>query len=67
MYVGLRIPDADTSSRQSIDIVLVTKGYYDFSLFLFFFLNFAKVIISFFNYEKCRRNSSFLKNDEHTY
>ncbi|KAK4284971.1 hypothetical protein QN277_001729 [Acacia crassicarpa] len=26
VYVGLRIPDADTGSRQSIDIVLVTKG-----------------------------------------
>ncbi|KAJ0243031.1 NERD domain-containing protein [Hirschfeldia incana] len=25
-YVGLRIPDADTSSRQDIDLVLVTKG-----------------------------------------
>ncbi|KAG6750916.1 hypothetical protein POTOM_045431 [Populus tomentosa] len=26
VYVGLRIPDADTGSRQNIDIVLVTKG-----------------------------------------
>lgn len=25
-YVGLRIPDADTGSRQNVDIVLVTKG-----------------------------------------
>ncbi|KAG7531866.1 Nuclease-related domain NERD [Arabidopsis suecica] len=25
-YVGLRIPDADTASRQDIDVVLVTKG-----------------------------------------
>ena len=25
-YVGLRIPDADTSSRQDIDLVLLTKG-----------------------------------------
>ncbi|KAM7499881.1 hypothetical protein LguiA_024295 [Lonicera macranthoides] len=25
-YVGLRIPDADTSSRQNIDVILVTKG-----------------------------------------
>ncbi|KAJ4909958.1 hypothetical protein Rs2_04579 [Raphanus sativus] len=25
-YVGLRIPDADTSSRQDIDLVLVTNG-----------------------------------------
>ncbi|CAN6995627.1 unnamed protein product [Brassica oleracea var. botrytis] len=25
-YVGLRIPDADTSSRQDVDLVLVTKG-----------------------------------------
>uniref|UniRef100_A0A2P2KTF1 Uncharacterized protein LOC8280503 n=1 Tax=Rhizophora mucronata TaxID=61149 RepID=A0A2P2KTF1_RHIMU len=25
-YVGLRIPDADTGSRQNIDIVLVSKG-----------------------------------------
>ncbi|KAM7280157.1 hypothetical protein ACFE04_007291 [Oxalis oulophora] len=25
-YVGLRIPDADTGSRQNIDVVLVTKG-----------------------------------------
>ncbi|XP_010528663.1 PREDICTED: uncharacterized protein LOC104805712 [Tarenaya hassleriana] len=25
-YVGLRVPDADTVSRQDIDIVLVTKG-----------------------------------------
>ncbi|GKB67833.1 NERD-like protein [Tanacetum coccineum] len=25
-YVGLRIPDPDTASRQSIDLVLVTKG-----------------------------------------
>lgn len=25
-YVGLRIPDADTGSRQNIDLVLVTKG-----------------------------------------
>ncbi|GMY06914.1 Plasma membrane isoform 1 [Fagus crenata] len=25
-YVGLRIPDADTGSRQNIDMVLVTKG-----------------------------------------
>ncbi|KFK40971.1 hypothetical protein AALP_AA2G068100, partial [Arabis alpina] len=25
-YVGLRIPDADTASRQDIDLVLVTKG-----------------------------------------
>ncbi|XP_062147395.1 uncharacterized protein LOC133855280 [Alnus glutinosa] len=25
-YVGLRIPDADTGTRQNIDIVLVTKG-----------------------------------------
>ncbi|CAH8386539.1 unnamed protein product [Eruca vesicaria subsp. sativa] len=25
-YVGLRIPDADTSSRQDIDVVLLTKG-----------------------------------------
>ncbi|KAJ0256158.1 NERD domain-containing protein [Hirschfeldia incana] len=25
-YVGLRIPDADTSSRQHIDLVLLTKG-----------------------------------------
>ncbi|KAJ7949896.1 NERD domain-containing protein [Quillaja saponaria] len=25
-YVGLRIPDADTGSRQSIDVVLITKG-----------------------------------------
>ncbi|XP_042981490.1 uncharacterized protein LOC122311137 isoform X3 [Carya illinoinensis] len=26
VYVGLRIPDADTGSRQNIDMVLVTKG-----------------------------------------
>ncbi|KAA3468536.1 Plasma membrane isoform 4 [Gossypium australe] len=26
VYVGLNIPDADTGSRKSIDIVLVTKG-----------------------------------------
>ncbi|XP_058104030.1 uncharacterized protein LOC131248016 [Magnolia sinica] len=26
VYVGLRIPDTDSSSRQSIDMVLVTKG-----------------------------------------
>ncbi|XP_054815182.1 uncharacterized protein LOC129315488 [Prosopis cineraria] len=26
VYLGLRIPDADSGSRQSIDIVLVTKG-----------------------------------------
>ncbi|CAK7333655.1 unnamed protein product [Dovyalis caffra] len=26
VYVGLRIPDADTGSRQNIDAVLVTKG-----------------------------------------
>ncbi|KAL4354077.1 hypothetical protein GQ457_06G014810 [Hibiscus cannabinus] len=26
VYVGLHIPDADTGSRQNIDIVLVTKG-----------------------------------------
>ncbi|KAE8699281.1 hypothetical protein F3Y22_tig00110584pilonHSYRG00544 [Hibiscus syriacus] len=26
VYVGLRIPDADTGSRRNIDIVLVTKG-----------------------------------------
>ncbi|KAI4322017.1 hypothetical protein L6164_021744 [Bauhinia variegata] len=26
VYVGLRIPDADTGSRQTIDMVLVTKG-----------------------------------------
>ncbi|GLT72765.1 hypothetical protein SLA2020_446690 [Shorea laevis] len=26
VYVGLRIPDADTGTRQNIDIVLVTKG-----------------------------------------
>ncbi|KAF7825013.1 Plasma membrane isoform 1 [Senna tora] len=26
VYIGLRIPDADTGSPQSIDIVLVTKG-----------------------------------------
>lgn len=25
-YVGLRIPDADSGSRQTIDMVLVTKG-----------------------------------------
>ncbi|KAF8099199.1 hypothetical protein N665_0248s0028 [Sinapis alba] len=25
-YVGLRIPDADTASRQDIDVVLLTKG-----------------------------------------
>ena len=25
-FVGLRIPDADTGLRQSIDMVLVTKG-----------------------------------------
>ncbi|KAL7003825.1 hypothetical protein U1Q18_004969 [Sarracenia purpurea var. burkii] len=25
-YVGLRIPDADTGSRQNIDMVLITKG-----------------------------------------
>jgi len=25
-YVGLRIPDADTGSRQTIDMVLITKG-----------------------------------------
>lgn len=26
VYVGLRIPDADTGSRQNVDMVLVTKG-----------------------------------------
>ncbi|XP_059625088.1 uncharacterized protein LOC132268278 [Cornus florida] len=26
VYIGLRIPDADTGSRQNIDMVLVTKG-----------------------------------------
>lgn len=33
VYVGLRIPDADTASRQSIDIVLLTKQYSLFSSF----------------------------------
>lgn len=27
VYVGLQIPDADSGSRQSIDIVLVTQRY----------------------------------------
>ncbi|KAL5973876.1 hypothetical protein ACLOJK_030535 [Asimina triloba] len=27
LYVGLRIPDADSTSKQSIDAVLVTKGF----------------------------------------
>jgi len=26
-YVGLRIPDADSASRQNIDLVLVANGY----------------------------------------
>lgn len=29
-YVGLRIPDADTGSRQNIDLVVVTKEYVSF-------------------------------------
>jgi len=33
VYVGLRIPDADTASRQSIDMVLLTKQYSPFSSF----------------------------------
>ncbi|KAL2349438.1 hypothetical protein Fmac_003438 [Flemingia macrophylla] len=33
VYVGLRIPDADTASRQSIDIVLLTKQYYPFRFY----------------------------------
>ena len=35
-YVGLRIPDADTGTRQTIDMVLVTKEYDDFMFNLVF-------------------------------
>jgi hypothetical protein len=37
--VGLRIPDADSSSPQTIDLVLLTKRYFIFcyySLFMFY-------------------------------
>lgn len=40
-YVGLRIPDPDTGSRQNIDIVLITKGY----IFLSFFFPALFVLI----------------------
>lgn len=32
VFVGLRIPDADSASPQSIDLVLVTKRYFSFIL-----------------------------------
>lgn len=34
VFVGLRIPDADSASPQTIDLVLLTKRYY---LYLFMF------------------------------
>jgi hypothetical protein len=38
--VGLRIPDADSASPQTIDLVLLTKRYfifrYYYSLFMFY-------------------------------
>lgn len=34
--MGLRIPDADTGTRQTIDMVLVTKEYDDFMFNLVF-------------------------------
>jgi hypothetical protein len=40
VFVGLRIPDADSASPQTIDLVLLTKRYfifrYYYSLFMFY-------------------------------
>jgi hypothetical protein len=38
--VGLRIPDADSASPQTIDLVLLTKRYYFFISLLFPTLHF---------------------------
>lgn len=59
-YVGLRIPDPDTGSRQNIDIVLITKGYIFLSffsrLYLFWFIRLFPLFVLLIKYLTFWRN-----------